>query len=49
MKGFIFTQGRPVGYVPEMRNYDDILLSAMKTSSLGSQGAADLVVVVIKL
>jgi len=27
MKGFILTRGRPAGYVPEMRNYDDILLS----------------------
>lgn len=49
MKGFIFTQGRPAGYVPEVRNYDDTLLSAIVILSLGSQRVTDLAVVVVKL
>lgn len=48
MKDFTLTRGRPVGYVPEVCNYDITLLSMTATSLLWSQGVADLVVVVIK-
>ncbi len=47
-KGNILTQGRPVGYVPEICNYDINLLSGAVMLSLWSQGVADLVVVVVK-
>ena len=48
MKDFTLTRGRPVGYVPEVGNYDITLLSETATSLLWSQGVADLAVVVIK-
>ena len=47
-KDFILTRGRPAGYVPETRNYDDDLLSVAKMLSLRSQGVADLVIVIVK-
>jgi len=49
MKGFTLTQGRPAGYVPEVHNYDDTLLSEVVIPSLWSQRVTDLVVVVVKL
>lgn len=42
------TWGRPVGYDPEICNYDTNLLSAAAMLSLRSQGVADLLIVVIK-
>jgi hypothetical protein len=47
-QGYVLTWGRPVGYDPEICNYDINLLSAVAILSLRFQGVADLLIVVIK-
>lgn len=47
-QGNVLTWGRPVGYDPEICNYDINLLSTTAMLLLRSQGVADLLVVVIK-
>lgn len=47
-KEFVLTRGRPVGYVPGTCNYDISSLSTAVMLMLWSQGAADLIVVVVK-